>query len=77
MVKSRRWAAGAPPACPNCGSERVTPIVYGLPSVQGMEAAKRGEVVLGGCMVYDLSPRWFCQACHRRFGLELEPNPGR
>ncbi|MBE7157419.1 MAG: hypothetical protein INR62_03105 [Rhodospirillales bacterium] len=32
------------------GPPRVKRLVYGLPSKHTMEAAQRGEVVLGGCM---------------------------
>jgi hypothetical protein len=67
MVKSRGWATETPPACPKCGSQRVMPVMYGYPSVEGMEAARRGEVVLGGCVVYDLAPRWACAECHHQF----------
>jgi hypothetical protein len=68
MVRSKRWATGAPPACPQCGSKRVTPIMYGLPSIEGREAAQRGEIVLGGCVIFDDAPEWLCGACHNRFG---------
>ena len=30
---------------------RVVPIVYGLPTEEGFAAARRGEIVLGGCLV--------------------------
>ena len=31
---------------------RVVPILYGLPTPGALEEARRGEIVLGGCMVY-------------------------
>lgn len=41
-----------PPArCPKCVSERVVPIMYGLPSDELFEDWDRGEVELGGCCI--------------------------
>ncbi len=37
-------------ACNQCGSIRVVPIAYGLPT-EALRRAERGEVALGGCMV--------------------------
>jgi hypothetical protein len=34
------------------------PIVYGYPPP--VEQARRGECVVGGCLVTDRSPRWAC-----------------
>ncbi len=36
--------------CPSCGSESVAPILYGLPGLESFEAARRGELIIGGCM---------------------------
>jgi hypothetical protein len=35
--------------CPNGHRFRSKPIVFGLPDGDGLEQAKRGEIVLGGC----------------------------
>lgn len=48
--------------CPSCGAATV-PIVYGYPGADLWEASERGEVVLGGCMVYDGRPTRRCPAC--------------
>ena len=48
-------------SCPVCGSADVAPILYGLPSQEGFEAAERGEVMLGGCEPHD--PSHGCRAC--------------
>ena len=55
--------------CPNCGSHAV-PIVYGMPGFDLFEAANRGEVVLGGCIVDDDLPIWRCtnEDCELEFG---------
>ena len=54
--------------CPACGALAMVRILYGRPSRQGFEAAERGEVVLGGCVVSRESPLFACTACHARFG---------
>jgi hypothetical protein len=60
------------PACPTCQSSEVVPIMYGLPSSEGLAAAKRGEVQLGGCVIGPASPRWYCRACGEYFGDHLD-----
>lgn len=50
------------PACERCGA-MLTPIVYGYPTFDTFEAAERGEVVLGGCVVWDGQPRNVCRSC--------------
>ncbi|MEW6144575.1 MAG: hypothetical protein AB1598_06100 [Thermodesulfobacteriota bacterium] len=52
------------PACPECGSHDVLPIVYGLPGPELEARAVRGEVVLGGCIVYDSAPDLHCKSCN-------------
>ena len=53
----------APVLCPHCG-ERVepVPVMYGYPMPEAWEAAKRGELVIGGC-VPDFGPEAICPAC--------------
>lgn len=34
--------------CPECGSQEVLPIVYGLPGSDMLEMSERGEILLGG-----------------------------
>jgi hypothetical protein len=41
-----------------------------------MEAAEKGEIVMGGCIVHEDNPTWSCKKCgHRwgRLGLDREP----
>ena len=38
--------------CPRCGV-RAVPILFGLPTFEAFEAADRGEIVLGGCLVVE------------------------
>jgi hypothetical protein len=41
-----------------CGSERVAPILYGLPANEPDEM-----VHLGGCIISEDNPSWHCKAC--------------
>ena len=58
------------PACPRCGSQKVIPVLYGLPSQEAMEAGRRGELAFGGCCLpprlSDMN-RWCCRQCHFRW----------
>ena len=49
--------------CPRCGSTESTPILYGYPTNEAFEAAQRGEIALGGCIVGDESPDFECRGC--------------
>ncbi len=46
--------------CPNCGGQAL-PILYGLPSIEAIEAQERGELFLGGCVVRDQN--MLCRTC--------------
>jgi hypothetical protein len=54
--------------CPECGEDTLRPIAYGLPSLELMEAAGRGEVVLGGCVITPHAPAWACTRCRYQGG---------
>ena len=56
MSRSRR--------CPTCGAAGVR-IVYGMPGPELFEAADRGEVFLGGCVIGDDDPTYACGSGHR------------
>jgi hypothetical protein len=47
--------------CPRCGSPNYIPIMYGLPNDDGLKAAQRGEIALGGCSLDLDGPRWFAR----------------
>jgi hypothetical protein len=51
------------PPCPGCGSTDAVRIVYGYPDFELGEAERRGEVVLGGCLVGPESPDYECRGC--------------
>jgi hypothetical protein len=44
---------------PKGGSLRLVPLVMGLPTRETVERAKRGEVVLGGCIVSGFEPKYY------------------
>ena len=47
------------------------PIVFGYPTDEAFEQARRGEVALGGCMVSDDDPEFACAFCQEPyFGRE-------
>lgn len=53
--------------CPRCGAV-PTPVAYGYPSPEMFEAAERGEILLGGCVIFDGQPSSRCSAC----GADIE-----
>ena len=52
--------------CPRCGSSEIVRIAYGYPGPDMHEEVKRGEAVLGGCMVFPDSPSHECGDCGHR-----------
>lgn len=56
-------SARQPDICPECGSSRVVPIVYGYPTDETFKKADEGRVALGGCVVSPSNPRWQCLDC--------------
>ena len=56
------------PSCPRCGAAAPLPIAYGEPTAETFEAAKRGELALGGCVVTENDPAWWCRACEHEYG---------
>ena len=56
--------------CPKCGN-KLTEIIYGMPSPELFEAAKRGEVILGGCCECYDDPEYRCKKCDLDFSRDL------
>ncbi len=54
-----------PPACHRCQTTMVR-IVYGYPGGDMFEAAERGEIALGGCVMRECQAAWRCTSCHPR-----------
>lgn len=57
--------------CPNCGSEDVARIMYGLPLYDEAlkNALEKGEICLGGCCIDPDSPAYHCNKCDEEFGI--------
>jgi hypothetical protein len=54
--------------CPRCGSPESLRAVVGFPAPELIRAAERGEIALGGCVVFfDEWPQWACGDCGLRF----------
>jgi hypothetical protein len=47
------------PIPPKTGRPRLVPLVMGLPRPETIERAKRGEVILGGCLVSGFEPKYY------------------
>ena len=60
---------GTGPSCPKCGSLDSLPVAYGFPGPEMEQAAERGEIVLGGCIIDAGSPAWECRSCRHRYNL--------
>lgn len=56
--------------CPNCDSENIAMILWGLPigTPDLDKALEKHEVVLGGCCVSNNDPKWECNDCSFRWG---------
>jgi len=46
--------------CPKCGRVLI-PIAYGYPSESTFEESEAGRVRLGGCVVTQADPQWWCE----------------
>ncbi|MFT8348850.1 hypothetical protein [Clostridium saccharoperbutylacetonicum] len=54
--------------CPACGATDTIKILYDEPTYESCEAAERGEIALGGCLISEVSPKRYCKACGEDFG---------
>ena len=59
--------------CPLCGDKGLR-IIYGLPDLKVAEAAERGEVVLGGCVIGD-DPILRCRGCGHEWSTQPVHRP--
>jgi hypothetical protein len=53
--------------CPKCHGHNVVRIQYGYPTPDVLEAAQRGELVIGGCVVRHDMPRQACRDCDTQY----------
>jgi hypothetical protein len=64
-----------PDTCPECGSERIARILYGLPAFSDSlrKRLDNNEVVLGGCCITGNDPSWKCIDCGTNiFKMEID-----
>lgn len=47
--------------CPYGDFNNIIPVVYGLPNNKLLKKAKKEKVKLGGCILTDCSPKWYCK----------------
>jgi len=48
--------------CPTCQSnDQVVPIMYGMPGPKMQDDHFAGKIHLGGCVISENDPKWFCQ----------------
>lgn len=59
--------------CPDCGERAGVRPMYGMPTPEAMEAAARGEIALGGCIIPWGSPHFRCLACSWEWAMPVEP----
>ena len=57
--------------CTKCG-ENLIEIIYGMPGSELFEAEERGEVILGGCEVFDDQPEYRCKNCDVDYSRDLK-----
>lgn len=59
-----------PRSCPECSSEQVLRIIYGLIDYDDFVTMSEHEPIdLGGCVITDESPAWRCGVCDASWGL--------
>ena len=56
--------------CPKCGSQKIAPILYGMPAFDDEIEQKLNDqkLYLGGCCVSDADPLFHCFDCGKNFG---------
>lgn len=54
-----------PRQCPECGSNKIARIIYGLQAYRPEleRDLDNGKVVIGGCVITDCDPAWRCIDC--------------
>ena len=60
--------------CPICDGKGI-PVVYGLPGPKLEDAARRGKVALGGCVIgrADRDPNLHCPLCEHNWRSDEDP----
>ncbi len=53
--------------CPYGHRDNIVPIVYGLPTERTLKRASKGKCELGGCIITECDPKWYCKEHKIRF----------
>lgn len=51
------------PACPQCGSHKILPIIYGTPGPELKRALRSGQAIMGRREEWEGQPQWHCREC--------------
>lgn len=67
-----------PKKCPHCGYPIVATILYGMPVMDErmIKDLNTGLYSLGGCVIFNEDPSWFCQWCGLPIYRPEGPMPG-
>lgn len=59
--------------CPECGSNRTVPIIYGVPDSRLIELSESGKIIFGGDYLIDdqIHPDYGCLECEYHWAKEL------
>lgn len=56
--------------CPKCGSKDSVKILYGYPNGEAIMLEAEGKMKLGGCLITDINPEYFCKDCENEWDRE-------
>lgn len=60
--------------CAKCGSHNTAEYLYGMPAMNEKLEKDIAEhkIILGGCIVSELSPKFYCNECKKDFGYSAK-----
>jgi tRNA U54 and U55 pseudouridine synthase Pus10 len=60
---SKKKQAKRIPACPQCQSTQVVPIVHGIPNTAQSKAIKLGRAIVADREEWEGMSEWYCKSC--------------
>ena len=60
-----KYKKDKPLKCVNGHTDKIIPILYGFPSKRLMTKAKKGKIHLGGCVISECDPYFYCKQHNR------------
>lgn len=57
--------------CPSCHDSNMAPIIYGFPTPEMIDLARKDMVALGGLNFVPDGPTHYCYSCHEVAALKL------